>query len=152
RDYPESYLDGCHTQENGQPQGAPCVYGNVNSPTTIALFGDSHALAWFPAVDGFAQQQGWRFLSLTMSTCSPAQIPIWVPDWHRVSWECNDWRKQAIQRLIAARPTILIVTGTRGFATTDPTGTSVLSGDARTAAWEAGIAKTLAQLEPAAGH
>jgi hypothetical protein len=152
RDYPESYLDGCHTQGDGHPSKGSCLYGNLDSSTTIALFGDSHALAWFPAVEGVAQKQGWRLLSLTMSTCSPADIPIWVPNWNRVSWECNNWRKNAIQRLVEERPAILIVAGTRGFATTDSTGSAVLKGEARTQMWQSGMQKTLAQLAPAAGH
>ncbi len=151
-DYPLSYLDHCHTQLDGHPSTQTCLYGNLASPTTIALFGDSHALAWFPALDAFAQAQGWRLLSLTMSACSPATIPIWVPDWKRVSWECNNWREQAIQRLISERPAIIVVAGTRGFATTDSSGATVLAGDARTAMWQAGMQRTMARLVPAAGH
>ena len=152
RDYPLSYLDGCHTQEDGHPNTGTCLYGNLASATTIALFGDSHALAWFPAMERFAEQQGWRLLSLTMSTCSPATIPIWVPEWNRVSWECNDWRDRAIQELITVHPALIVVTGTRGFATTDPSGTNVLAGDARTQTWQTGISRTLARLVPAAGR
>jgi peptidoglycan/LPS O-acetylase OafA/YrhL len=151
-DLPLSYVDGCHTQEDGHANTGTCLYGNLASSTTIALFGDSHALAWFPAVNAFAQAQGWRFLSLTMSTCAPATIPIWVPAWNRVSWECNNWRDQAIQRLIAEHPAIIVIAGTRGFATTDPSGGTVLAGDARTQEWQSGMAKTLARLVPAAGR
>jgi peptidoglycan/LPS O-acetylase OafA/YrhL len=152
RDYPVSYTDGCHTQMDGHPGSGSCLYGNLASRTTIALFGDSHALALFPAMERFAEKQGWRLLSLTMSTCNPATIPIWVPAWNRVSWECNDWRDQAIQELVDTHPTLVVVSGTRGFATTDPTGRTVLSGDARTQSWQAGIARTLAKLVPAAGR
>ena len=65
------YLDGCH--------GAPatttrCYYGNLSSKTTIALFGDSHALSWFPAMLKVAQHRGWKLLNLTRSACIPAGI------------------------------------------------------------------------------
>jgi hypothetical protein len=149
RDYPESYLDGCHTQMDGHPNKGTCLYGNLDSATTIALFGDSHALAWFPAMQRFAEQQGWRLLSLTMSTCSPARIPIWVADWKRVSHECNTWRDRAIEQLVATEPAVIVVAGTRGFATTDSGGSTVLSGVERTAAWEVGMQHTLARLVPA---
>jgi hypothetical protein len=137
---------------DGHPAGGNCSYGNLDSRTTIALFGDSHALAMFPAVERFAEEQGWRLLSLTMSTCNPATIPIWVAAWNRVSWECNDWRTHAIEELVAAKPALIIVSGTRGFATTDPSGTTVLAGDARTQAWQTGMGETLARLVPAAGR
>jgi peptidoglycan/LPS O-acetylase OafA/YrhL len=149
-DYPASYLDGCHTQMDGHPNQGTCLYGNLASPTTIALFGDSHALAWFPAVKRFVDHQGWRLLSLTMSTCSPARIPIYVSDWKRISWECNTWREQAIEQLEAVHPALIIVTGTRGFATTDSSGTNVLTGDARIAVWQAGMQQTLTRLSAAA--
>jgi hypothetical protein len=136
---------------DGHPATGTCTYGDPAASTTIALFGDSHALAWFPAIDRFAQQEGWRLLSLTMSTCSPATIPIWVPAWNRVSWECNNWREKAIERLVSERPAIVVVAGTRGFATTDSAGSTVLAGDQRTAAWQSGMQKTLSRLVPAAG-
>jgi hypothetical protein len=150
RDYPEPYLDGCHVPENGSPSNAPCAYGNPTSPTTIALFGDSHALSWFPAVEGFARREGWRLLDVTMSTCSPADIPIWVPLEQRVESACTVWRAGAIGRLVAARPAILLVAGTRGFETVDAAG-NVLTGAARARAWTAGMIHTLDQLVPAAG-
>ena len=151
RDYPKAYLDGCHVQDDGKSHGATCLYDNLSSKTTIALFGDSHALAWFPAVDAIARLHGWRLLSLTMSACSPADIREWMPAWHRVSSECTQWREQAIRRLIREKPAIILVTGTRGFELADASG-KVLSGTARTQAWQAGIRRTLARLTPIAGR
>jgi SGNH domain (fused to AT3 domains) len=151
QDYPQPYLDGCHTGENGKASIGTCLYGNLNSTTTIALFGDSHALAWFPAVERIAELQGWRLLSLTMSACSPADIRIWIPAWKRVSTECTKWREHAINRLVKERPAIILVAGTRGFELADSSG-NVLSGDARTRAWEVGMQHTLARLIPAAGR
>ncbi len=151
QDYPVAYLDGCHTQTNGHPSVDNCVYGNSTGDTTIALFGDSHALAWFPAVQRIAQQQGWRFLSLTMSACSPADISVWIPSSKRISTECTAWREGALQRLVQERPAIILVAGTRGFENTDASG-AVLTGDARTAAWQVGMHRTLDRLVSAAGR
>jgi len=150
-DYPASYLDGCHTQTEQPPSTAPCLYGNLKSSTTIALFGDSHALSWFPAVERLAEDQGWRLLSLTMSACSPADMPVWNANFDRVSAACAKWRASAIDRLVKARPAVILVTGTRGFSVVDGSG-NLLSGDARTRAWEAGMQRTLARLIPAAGR
>jgi len=150
-DYPASYLDGCHTQTEQPPSTAPCLYGNLNSTTTIALFGDSHALSWFPAVERLAKDQGWRLLSLTMSACSPADMPVWNANYNRVSAACANWRTLAIDRLVKLRPSLVLVTGTRGFAVVDGSG-NLLAGDARTRAWEAGMQRTLARLIPAAGR
>jgi peptidoglycan/LPS O-acetylase OafA/YrhL len=149
RDYPASYLDGCHTQTEQPPSTAPCLYGDLASSTTIALFGDSHALSWFPAVERLAREEGWRLLSLTMSACSPADMPVWNPNFQRVSTACATWRAGAIDRLVQMHPALILVTGTRGFAAVDASG-KLLSGDARTRAWQAGMERTLGRLIPAA--
>lgn len=151
QDYPVAYLDGCHTQTDGHSSVSPCLYGNVTGDVTIALFGDSHALAWFPAVRRIAEQQGWRFLSLTMSACSPAEISVWIPSAKRVSTECTAWRENALLRLAQERAAIILVAGTRGFENTDASG-AVLAGDARTSSWQAGMHRTLDRLVSAAGR
>ncbi len=150
-DYPQTYLDGCHTQTEQPPSTASCVYGNLASHTTIALFGDSHALSWFPAVEQIAEDRGWKLLSLTMSACTPADMPVWNASFNRVSAACANWRSLAIARLVKAHPAIILVTGTRGFAVVDASG-KLLTGDARTGAWDAGMHRTLAKLVPAAGE
>ncbi|MFZ5854213.1 MAG: SGNH hydrolase domain-containing protein [Chloroflexota bacterium] len=149
-DLPAAYLDRCHTQQDAAPSTAPCFYGDLKSRTTIALFGDSHALSWFPAVERLAVDRGWRLLSLTMSACSPADIRAYQPRTGRVSAACSRWREWALDRLAQIHPAIVLVGGTRGFAVADAAG-QVLTGDARTRAWEAGMARTLTSLRTAAG-
>lgn len=151
KDYPAPYSDGCHVPMDGARPTWACVYGRTTSKTTIVLFGDSHALSWFPAVLKLANDRGWRLLSLTMSACSPADIPEWIPATSSVSAACGDWRKWAIGRIAKEKPTVVLVTGTRGFATVDPGG-SVLTGDARVRAWEAGMERTLDRVGRYAGR
>jgi SGNH domain (fused to AT3 domains) len=150
-DMPLSYKDGCHTQMDLPASTASCLYGNLSSSTTIALFGDSHALSWFPAFSRLAQDKGWRLLSLTMSACTPADIPAWNGDWGRVMPNCPTWRRQAIAELVQVRPDIIVVAGTRGFATVDNSG-RVAVGAFRTRMWIQGMKRTLKQLLPAAHH
>jgi hypothetical protein len=145
-DYPQSYLDRCHVGVDQKMTGASCLYGNLYSATTIALFGDSHALGWFPAMLGVAQRHAWRLLDMTMSACSPAQINEWLPDQRRISTACTTWRRQALTRIAAAKPTLIVISGTRGFAAADSAG-HVLNGAARTAAWETGMLATLGRLK-----
>ncbi len=150
RDYPQPYLDRCHTQQDGHPSSGTCLYGALKSKTTIVLFGDSHALSWFPAVERVAEREGWRLLNLTMSACSPATMPVWSSNLKNVYTECAKWRAAAIARLVKERPAIVLVAGTRGFSAVDASGT-VLVGADRTRAWRAGMALTLDRLTAAAG-
>jgi peptidoglycan/LPS O-acetylase OafA/YrhL len=151
-DFPVPYLDGCSTNMNGASGGGACVYGRLNSRTTVALFGDSHALAWFPALARIADQKGWRLVAVTMSTCPPPSMPIYVSGWQRLSSECARWRESALQRIVALHADVVVLTGSRWFATTDESGTEVLTGPPRSQAWSRGMAGTLARIVPASGR
>lgn len=150
-DRPLAYKDRCHTQQNLSPSTMPCIYGDTSSNTTIALFGDSHALSWFPAMNILAKKNGWKLLSLTMSACSPSDIPAWNPSNNSVMRNCALWRTDSLRRIVAAKPLVVVVAGTRGFETIDSHG-KLLLGDARNAAWRAGMQRTVDQLKLASQH
>ena len=149
-DKPLPYFDGCHVPLGGHMTSASCLYGNLASKTTIALYGDSHLLAWFPAVLRLAQDRGWRVLDLTMSACIPADIVPYAPG-TGIMRSCQAWRKAAIAKLARYRPAVLLVSGTRGFETVNGSG-SVITGTARTKAWTAGMARTRRKRVPIAGR
>jgi len=141
-----SYADRCHTQQNLPPSTSPCIYGDTSSNTTVVLFGDSHALSWFPAMNVVAKLNGWKLLSLTMSACSPADIPAWDPSNNSVMKNCAIWRTQSLQKIAQAHPLLVVVAGTRGFATLNSKG-KLVKDDARTAIWRAGMKRTIDQLK-----
>lgn len=145
-DRPLAYNDRCHTQQNLPPSSKPCIYGDATSPTTIALFGDSHALSWFPAMNVLAKKNHWKLLSLTMSACSPSDIPAWNPSNNSVMKNCSLWRSESLKKIVEAKPLVVVVAGTRGFATVDSNG-RLLTGDSRTTAWREGMKRTVDHLK-----
>jgi peptidoglycan/LPS O-acetylase OafA/YrhL len=145
-DRAQSYIDGCHTELNQPASQDPCLYGDTSGSSTIVLFGDSHALSWFPAVDALAQTRGWRLLSLTMSACSPADIPAWNPNTNQVMKNCALWRQDALARMTAIHPSLVLIAGTRGFETVDTSG-HVLTGSARERSWTLGLKRTISHLK-----
>ena len=147
-DMPKPYKDRCHVQQNLTTTPSSCFYGNRASKTSIVLFGDSHALSWFPAVEKLAIAKKWRLLSLTMSSCWPANIPAWNPYTNMLMTNCTVWRQKALAQIAKIKPYLTIVSGTRGFATMDESG-NVLSGDDRTNAWLAGMADSLNSIKNA---
>jgi SGNH domain (fused to AT3 domains) len=149
-DYPPTFADGCNVPEGGTASRGTCLYGVLSSKVTIALFGDSHAAFWFPAVEAFAVRQGWRLLNLTMSSCTPADLSVYNSIFKRIYRECPAWRKQAVARLVKTRPAVILVTGTHGISPVDSSG-DALTGDALTQAWETGMTRTIETLRPAAG-
>jgi len=143
---PLPYRDGCH---GAAPLSSTCIYGNVRSKTTIVLFGDSHALMWFPAVLRVAKDRGWRFINVTRSICPPARVFSYSRATRSIVRSCLTWRRRAILRMEQMRPSIILVSGSRGFVSATSTG-QVLTGRARTNDWIRGMKWTLARLVPAA--
>ncbi|HSK82336.1 MAG TPA: SGNH hydrolase domain-containing protein, partial [Rubrobacter sp.] len=106
---PQMYADGCHLTfpETEVPE---CVYGNPSSKTTVVLFGDSHAMQWFPALNELAKEHDWRLVGLTKAACPPAEVHIYNASLRRVYRECNEWREQMLERIVHNENPNLIVT------------------------------------------
>jgi hypothetical protein len=102
-------------------------------------------LAWFPAFNQVAKEKHWKLLSLTMSACSPADIPAYNPSTASLMQNCPIWRSASIQRIIAAHPYLILVASTSGFET-EVNGV-VTTGDARKAPFAAGMKRTIARLQ-----
>ena len=58
-DLPTIYTNGCHLDAT-VTKIPPCVFGDTAGTQTVALFGDSHAAQWFPALDDIAKRNHWR--------------------------------------------------------------------------------------------
>lgn len=147
-DRPTPYKDRCHTQQDLTKSESACVYGDRKSKTTIVLFGDSHALSWFPAIERLALAKKWKLVSLTMSSCWPADILAWNSTKNALMANCTIWRTDTVNDILAMKPKMIFVAGTRGFTTVDGDMNLIL-GDARTATWEAGMVRTLDDLKKA---
>ena len=106
---PQMYADGCHLNppETEVPE---CVYGNPSSKTTVVLFGDSHAMQWFPALNGLAKEHDWRLVGLTKAACPPAQVHIYNASLRRAYHECDEWRERMLERIVQEENPSLIVT------------------------------------------
>ena len=60
-----------------RPRSPPCVYGDRGSQTTVVLFGDSHAMQYFPALEQIARAPragGWS--SSTKAGCPPPRVRV----------------------------------------------------------------------------
>lgn len=145
-DRPTPYLDKCHTQQDQTESKSACIYGNLKSKTKIVLFGDSHALSWFPAVEKLAIAKKWKLYSWTMSSCWPADIPAWNSTKSILMTNCAVWRTNILKKIVALKPAMVFIAGTRGFATIDTDG-NILQGEVRSSTWIAGMKRTVETLK-----
>jgi peptidoglycan/LPS O-acetylase OafA/YrhL len=106
---PQMYADGCHL-ELPYTKSPECVYGNPSSETTVVLFGDSHAMQWFPALNKLANERDWRLVGLSKSACPPAEVTINDASLRREYRECDEWRERALLRIVRDENPSLIVT------------------------------------------
>jgi peptidoglycan/LPS O-acetylase OafA/YrhL len=141
---PQMYADGCHLTFP-ETQTPRCVYGNPSSDTTVVLFGDSHAMQWFPALNKLAEERDWRLVGLTKAACPPAEVHIYNATLRREYRECDEWREQTLERIVQDEDPSLIVTSS--LPTYRPReGGKRLGGEAGTDALVEGYATTLREL------
>lgn len=110
-DRSRAYYDGCHRSFHAVRSPA-CVYGDPGSATTVVLFGDSHALQYFPAMEQVARARGWRLVHLTKGGCNPAPGRRGRIDW--MNRKCRVWREWALRRIARERPELVVTSGSTG--------------------------------------
>ena len=148
-DAPTIYADGCHVdQASTEPK--PCVFGDRSSSASIALFGDSHAAQWFPALDRLARVEGWKLISFTKSACTPADLTVWSSTFERAFSECDAWRERVFSALAELRPTVVLMAMSRGYVLVDGASTATVA--ERQDLWDSGIAASLVRLSAIAEH
>lgn len=107
-DQPVSTRNGCHLDFLMTIQG-PCDYGDREANRTAVLVGDSHAQQWLPGLDRAAAESGWKLVSWTKAACSLADMETYSPELKRRFTECETWRQEIVDRIIALRPAVVIV-------------------------------------------
>jgi peptidoglycan/LPS O-acetylase OafA/YrhL len=135
RDLPEVPAE-CHLLSPFAAEAGECVLANPAAPVTVALFGDSHALQWLPAMERLARQNGWKLVSLTKAGC-PAALVQPPPPLDATEQACLRWRGATLARLAALAPHAVVMTSAN---------THVRAGAAE---WQAGTARTLAAFAEA---
>jgi peptidoglycan/LPS O-acetylase OafA/YrhL len=104
--WPNPAQDGCNLTSD-QVGSGPCLYGDQSSATTVVLFGDSHAIQWFPALQRVAVERHWRLLSLTKNACPYFDVSV-MAGTHPYP-QCDVWRESTFSRISSEHPQLVIV-------------------------------------------
>jgi hypothetical protein len=136
------FVDGCHVDYRGS-RSPRCAYGSTDAATTIVLFGDSHATQWFPALEALASVRGWRLEVLTKTTCPPFELSLTSPVLKRDYRECDAWRADALDRIRAERPAVVLLGAARHYEARHY-GFQVYGPE-----WTAGLTETVRQIRAA---
>lgn len=141
-DVPPVYDDGCHWDVS-QEEVQNCVYGDPGGDVRIAVFGDSHAAQWLPAVQDFAATDAQiSVASYTKSSCPAVDVTVLDKDVPYAS--CDRWRAAALDHLTADQPDLVVISSYAWYQLA-----GVADPDQRREAWASGLSKTVQTLEDA---
>src|SRR4029079_4526080 len=86
-----------------------CVFGDAGGGFTVALIGDSHGSAMFPAFEWAADHEGWRLLPFVKVACPFLDITVTSTLLKRAYTECSQWNENVIAKLNAAPPDLTVI-------------------------------------------
>ena len=138
-----AYDDKCHIEHTDDRVPTNCIYGDKTSTNTIALFGDSHASMWLPALNLWGMKNNYKVVLFAKSECPAATFTPYSSILKRVYYECTDWRNQAIQEIIKLKPQYVIITSAHQLAGVDQNNESDLSKNSMDKKWSEGYATTI---------
>jgi peptidoglycan/LPS O-acetylase OafA/YrhL len=142
------FYDGCLVGIEGTNSNR-CLYGNPRGKHTVVLFGDSHAMQYFPPIEALAEQEGWRLIALTKAECSPGEVEIRSMVADREYSQCDVWRQSALKRIEeGGRSVTVVMSGDTAYSAYGENGEE-LTGTANAEALQQGYEKTLRRIQAA---
>jgi peptidoglycan/LPS O-acetylase OafA/YrhL len=102
-------VDGCLQSYTAAAVDSGCLFGDTTSTRTALLFGDSHAAMWFPALDAWADANGWRLYVWTKAACPPVDITLFSPVLDRTWTECQEWYADALAAAATLKPGLAVL-------------------------------------------
>ncbi len=147
-DRSRAFYDGCLVGISGTNSNR-CLYGDPGGKKTLILFGDSHAMQYFPALQRLAMENSWRLINLTKAECTPGEVSIRSMIADRVYTECDTWREESLRRIEQGGARAMVVmSGDTAYTPFGEDGEELL-GKEGADALEEGYVKTLARIRAA---
>ena len=147
-DRSRGYYSGCLVGIEGTNSNK-CLFGDPEGDRTLILFGDSHAMQYFPALEELAENQHWRLIELTKAECPPEEVEVRSMVEDREYSQCDTWRQSAFERIEGGNEKVTVVmSGDTVYIPYGPNGEE-LAGREAAEAMEAGYLRTLDRIQAA---
>jgi SGNH domain (fused to AT3 domains) len=117
-----------------------CVFGDTKGKHTMFLWGDSHALMWFPALDAVAKAAHWKLVALMAYGCPVADVAVWDNLTRTVYGACDLFRARVVAIINRLKPQLVVVAEAfTGYAASGRGAPDTIS----PGQWRAGLEKSL---------
>lgn len=94
----------------GNTVAEDCITGDLAAKNSIVLFGDSHAAQWEEPLTSYSKNHNLKLYSFLKNGCGAANLKYSNNGKDGSPYpECDAFRKSAISRIIALKPSLLIV-------------------------------------------
>ena len=140
------YYEGCLVGISGTNSNR-CLYGDPKGKRTLILFGDSHAMQFFPPLLELAEEHHWRMIALTKAECPPAEVKVISKITTDEYSQCDAWRQESLRHRIeqSGRHATVVMSSETDYTPLAADGRE-LSGAAASEAMEAGYVATLRRI------
>ena len=118
KDFPDSYNDGCHADDDVSSLPENCSFGATNSDVHIFLLGDSRANQFFTPIRNAATQLDAKFTSRTRTGCAVSDVTLRTGEAEYTN--CNNWRSEAIAEVLQQKPDLVIMSSATNLRILDP--------------------------------
>ena len=126
---------------------ARCEFGDTRSSTTVVLLGDSHAEHWLGALDRAGRERGWKIVAMVKGGCPVADTRgLMTRRIARHYRECDRYREAMLQRIIALRPSAVILSSWDHYV---PTEGGASGWQTNPDVWQRGLRRTYSRLAAA---
>jgi len=103
---------GCGSNHNDSTRVPICRVGVAGGPRII-IVGDSHAAHWVPGLTLAATAYGWELISMTKSSCTFTDLPLWSFVMQKPYVACTAWREAVLSKVDRLEPALVIVASGR---------------------------------------
>jgi peptidoglycan/LPS O-acetylase OafA/YrhL len=102
---------GCEPSFGSGVTSTICHLGDSSSKQVVAVFGDSHAQMWTPALIAAGRRLGFALVLMVKPGCLLGRLNNTIP-----GWPCGSWYQWALKQLKALHPVATIVSFRLGHA------------------------------------
>ena len=139
-DIPEVYgRPGCHLDVVATDV-QDCRFGSPEGSFRVAVFGDSHAAQWLPAIERISDDDGDLLISTyTKSSCPAVLVTVMVKNQPYAA--CDRWREAVLSRLTDDPPDLVLISSYAYHPLASRSG-----GAERRREWATGLRRTVERL------